>query len=176
MAVTTKEINQLLLFPTAELPPELLAEIFCHRVPAESFSTNGVANMGAIIAAALNVSQVCSYWRKIAHGTSMARQLWVDGFESDVGQTTQNSIWHRQKPGWNGNTHFPSPSTFMGRGRTGNSSRSSRSCCPRVGSTFPRSSRPTWLGIFPSARKIHLGASTISASGAGDCCIQLVVA
>ncbi|KAJ6458648.1 hypothetical protein C8R47DRAFT_1162940 [Mycena vitilis] len=92
-AMSELAVLQLMISPIGKLPTELLAEVFHLVVPPEQFSTANHDNTDKIVHAALKVSQVCCYWRRIAHSTP---QLWVDGFrvstsrkpDLDLEQTT----------------------------------------------------------------------------------------
>ncbi|KAJ7129265.1 hypothetical protein C8R44DRAFT_776319 [Mycena epipterygia] len=85
---------QMMLLPIGKLPTELLAEVFRFHVPGVMFRAKN--NTASIIAAAHCVSQVCSRWRLIAHGTP---RLWVDGFSCAVDaettelDLTQTTAW-----------------------------------------------------------------------------------
>ncbi|KAJ7682290.1 hypothetical protein DFH06DRAFT_1119562 [Mycena polygramma] len=92
-AMSELAVLQLMISPIGQLPTELLAKVFHLVVPPEQFSASNQDDTDKIIRAALKVSQVCRYWRRIAHGTP---KLWVDGFrvstsrnpDLDLEQTT----------------------------------------------------------------------------------------
>ncbi|KAJ6561480.1 hypothetical protein DFH09DRAFT_831785, partial [Mycena vulgaris] len=63
-----------MISPIGKLPTELLANIFHLVVPPEGFRSDCPEDYsGKIIAEALRVSQVCRYWREMAHSTP---RLW----------------------------------------------------------------------------------------------------
>ncbi|KAJ7368795.1 hypothetical protein DFH08DRAFT_832269 [Mycena albidolilacea] len=98
-----------------KLPVELLSRIFHLVVPRELFSEQGSDNTDLIVDEAQRVSQVCRYWRQIAHSTP---ELWVDGIRFSAGHKDPMMLDFEQTTAWLKRSH-PLPITIYFSWSTG---------------------------------------------------------
>ncbi|KAJ7887481.1 hypothetical protein B0H14DRAFT_2694995 [Mycena olivaceomarginata] len=98
-----------------KLPVELLSRIFHLVVPRELFSEQGSDNTDLIVDEAQRVSQVCRYWRQIAHSTP---ELWVDGIRFSAGHKDPAMLDFEQTTAWLKRSH-PLPITIYFNWSTG---------------------------------------------------------